>query len=365
MGRPDDLACGGGNRPRGRRTGRAHVPVSGDRRPACGRGPGVLRRLPRPGRAALAGVGLGRRGGGRVPAHGAWHRAPALGRAAGGERRPGRRGAGGGARRSRAAAAPRHGVRHVPRRRRHHRRRLSAGTRTGLTGVVPPERRCQHAVGAVSVMRRCAVSMHSTRHSELPALTAPAPRAPAPAVDLSTHRTELRILGPLEVVHRGAVAPTRGQRARALLARLVLDAGRTVSVDGLVDALWGHAPPPTAVKMVHVYVSQLRKVLPGDLLRTRAPGYVLEVAPEGVDLLRFERLRGEAREALDGGDAPRGAELLCEALDLWRGPALAEFSEPFAAAEVTRLEELRLAAVEERIDADLVLGRHADVVGEL
>src|SRR5215212_6765909 len=100
-----------------------------------------------------------------------------------------------------------------------------------------------------------------------------------PSVELADYRTEYRLLGPLEVVHRGEVVPTGGQRKRALLARLLLEVNRTVSVDALVDALWGERVPTTAVKMVHIYVSQLRKVLPSAALQTRPPGYRLEVAP--------------------------------------------------------------------------------------
>jgi DNA-binding SARP family transcriptional activator len=182
---------------------------------------------------------------------------------------------------------------------------------------------------------------------------------------VATATTEYRLLGPLEVVHGGAVVPGGGQKKRALLARLLLEANRTVSVDALVDALWGEDVPPTAVKMVHIYVSQLRKELPDGTLQTRPPGYQLEVGPEAVDLLLFSQLCAQARAALGEGDAAQAAELLRTALALWRGPALAEFSEPFAAAEAAHLEELRLLALEDRIDADLVLGRHADVVGEL
>jgi DNA-binding SARP family transcriptional activator/DNA-binding GntR family transcriptional regulator len=187
---------------------------------------------------------------------------------------------------------------------------------------------------------------------------------PAP-VELVAHRTEFRILGPLEVVDRGAGVPIRGQKKRALLARLLLDANRVVPVDGLVDALWGDEVPATAVKMVHIYVSQLRKVLPSGMLHTRPPGYVIEVAPEAVDRLRFDRLRAEARAAAAEGDPATAAARLRSALSLWRGHALAEFSEPFAVVEAAHLEELRLAAIEDRIDADLALGQHGDVIGEL
>src|SRR5215212_5883269 len=185
------------------------------------------------------------------------------------------------------------------------------------------------------------------------------------SVELAEYRTEYRLLGPLEVVHRRDGMPIRGHRKRALLARLLLEANRTVSVDALVDALWGERMPSTAVKMVHIYVSQLRKVLPSGALQTRPPGYRLEVAPEAVDLLRFERLRKEGREALADGDADTAAERLSAACALWRGPALGEFTEPFAAAAAAHLDELRLAAVEDRVDAELALGRHRDVAGEL
>src|SRR5829696_8331049 len=185
------------------------------------------------------------------------------------------------------------------------------------------------------------------------------------SVELADYRTEYRLLGPLEIVHRGEAVPTGGRRKRALLARLLLDANRTVSVDALVDALWGERVPSTAVKMVHIYVSQLRKVLPGGVLRTQPPGYRLEVAPEAVDLLRFERLRKEGRDALADGDAATAAERLTAACALWRGPALGEFTEPFAAAAAAHIDELRLLASEDRVDAELALGHHRVVAGEL
>jgi len=187
----------------------------------------------------------------------------------------------------------------------------------------------------------------------------------ATSVELAGHRTEFRILGPLEVIHRGASLATGGHQRRSLLARLLLEPNRTVPVEVLVDALWGEEVPSTAVKMVHIYVSQLRKVLPSGVLRTRPPGYAVEVAPEAVDLLRFKRLRAQARTALAEGDAAGAADGLRNALALWRGPALAEFSQPFAVVEAAHIEELRLGALEDRIDADLALGRHGDVVGEL
>src|SRR4051794_26372030 len=117
--------------------------------------------------------------------------------------------------------------------------------------------------------------------------------------------------------------------------------------------------------MVHIYVSQLRKVLPSGALQTRPPGYRLEVAPEAVDLLRSERLLREGRAAMADGDPLTAVRRLTEACELWRGPALREFSEPFAAAAATYLDELRLVAVEDRIDAELAVGKHRDVAGEL
>ena len=178
-------------------------------------------------------------------------------------------------------------------------------------------------------------------------------------------RVNARLLGPLEV-HVGRGAITLGGRAqRALLARLLLDRNRTVAVDRLVDDLWGADVPSTAVKMVQIQVSRLRKVLPGGTLVTRAPGYAVQIEPEALDLVRFERLREQGWAALVRGSAEEAADHLREALALWRGPALAEFDEPFAAIESRRLEELRLACLEDRIKADLVLGRHALLIGEL
>jgi DNA-binding SARP family transcriptional activator/class 3 adenylate cyclase len=176
---------------------------------------------------------------------------------------------------------------------------------------------------------------------------------------------EFRILGPVEVVDGGSPLRLAGGKQRALLAVLLLHANHTVARDRIVDDLWGDAVPDSARKMVQVYVSQLRKVLPEPRLLTRGPGYVLEVADGELDLERFERLAAEGRDALSRGDASGAAELLGRSLALWRGPALAEFSEPFALHERARLEELRVSALESRLEADLQLGRHAGVVGEL
>ena len=177
---------------------------------------------------------------------------------------------------------------------------------------------------------------------------------------------QYRLLGPLHVSdddHRVLAVP--GRKQRALLARLLLDANHTVSVDRLVDDLWGDDVPGTAPKMVQIAVSQLRKVLPEGTIRTSPPGYALVTDDDAVDVARFDRLRAEGQALLERGEAERAAERLREALGLWRGPALGEFVEPFARHEAGRLEELRLTGLETRIDADLACGRHADLVPEL
>ena len=177
---------------------------------------------------------------------------------------------------------------------------------------------------------------------------------------------EFKLLGPLEAGDGSTAVALAGRKQRALLARLLLDANRTVAADRLVDDLWGDAVPGSAQKMVQVYVSRLRKVLPPETLRTRPPGYALVLEPEQLDLNRFETTVAEARAALDAGEAGRAADRFREALSLWRGPALAEFaSEPFAQPEGARLEDLRLYALEGRLDAELALGDHRAAVGEL
>jgi DNA-binding SARP family transcriptional activator len=177
---------------------------------------------------------------------------------------------------------------------------------------------------------------------------------------------EFRILGPLEVVDEGADLPLGPEKQRAVLAMLLLDANRPVAVERLIDGLWADEAPERAVKAVHTYVSRLRKVVPSARLRTQPPGYAIELAPDELDLDRFQHLLSDGQRALDDGDPGAASAALQRALALWRGTPLAEFAaEPFAAAETGRLEELGLRARETRIDADLALGRHADVVGEL
>jgi YVTN family beta-propeller protein len=175
---------------------------------------------------------------------------------------------------------------------------------------------------------------------------------------------EFRVLGSLEAVADGRPLTLGEPRQRALLAVLLLHRGRRVSSDALVDALWGDAPPPSAVKIVQGYVSGLRRVLGDGFLVTRDHGYVLHGV--STDLDRFEALAAEGRRALADGDAAAAAGRLRAALALWRGPPLADFAyDAFAAAEIARLEEARLAALSDRVDADLALGAHAQLVGEL
>ena len=176
---------------------------------------------------------------------------------------------------------------------------------------------------------------------------------------------EFRLLGPMDALDGGSALALGALKQRALLARLLLSANRTVAVDRLVDDLWGDAVPDTAQKMVQIYVSHLRKVLPAQLLLTRPPGYLVRVEPEAIDVVRFDRLRRTGRAALEAGEAADAAASLRDALALWRGEALAEFAEPFAQAERNHLDELRLVCLEDRVEADLLQGRHADVVGEL
>jgi DNA-binding SARP family transcriptional activator/pimeloyl-ACP methyl ester carboxylesterase len=174
-----------------------------------------------------------------------------------------------------------------------------------------------------------------------------------------------RLLGPLEAQEGDRPVALGAAKQRALLTLLLLDARRTVSSERIVDELWAGAAPESARKMIQVYVSNLRKVLPPELLRTWPAGYSVEVAPEDTDLGGFERLAAEGRSALAAGDAETAAATLREALALWRGPALEEFGEPFAVRERVRLESLRLAALEDRVEADLARGAHADLTTEL
>jgi DNA-binding SARP family transcriptional activator len=185
------------------------------------------------------------------------------------------------------------------------------------------------------------------------------------------YSVEFRILGPVEVVSDGRVIALGSLKPRALLVILLLHANEVVSRERLIDDLWGDQPPETAAASLHTYVSQLRKLVEANsgepkLLVTRAPGYVLRVDPEHVDLKQFELLARRGKSELIAGDANTAASTLAAALALWRGPPLQEFgSAPFALAESLRLQELRISVYEDRIDADLALGGHDRLVGEL
>ena len=173
---------------------------------------------------------------------------------------------------------------------------------------------------------------------------------------------EVRLLGPLEAGVEGRRIELRRRKQRELLAILALRAGEVVSTDRLVDELWGETPPKAAVGSLQNLVSELRKVLPPDVLVTRAPGYALDIERDAVDAHRFERLAREARDA----DPQQRVTHLREALALWRGPALADIQlEQTSADEAARLEELRVAAWEDRLEAELELGRHSQAIGEL
>jgi DNA-binding SARP family transcriptional activator len=181
---------------------------------------------------------------------------------------------------------------------------------------------------------------------------------------------EFRILGPVEVLEEGRPLPLASGRQRALLGVLLLHANEVLPRERLIEELWGAEPPDSAVKALQVHVSQLRKTLGREgaarRLRTRGRGYEFDVEPDQVDLHKFERLVEEGRKAQAAGDRAQAAAMLREALALWRGAPFADVpAQAFARPELARLEELRLAVLEERIDADLVIGRHADVVPEL
>jgi DNA-binding SARP family transcriptional activator len=185
---------------------------------------------------------------------------------------------------------------------------------------------------------------------------------------------EFRILGPLEVRRDGCPIKLGAAKQRALLAILLLNANRVVSRDRLADGLWGDQLPATASTALRVYVSELRKALdperpeddPPRVIVTTEPGYRMEVQPDQLDLFRFERLTEAGGRSLGAGDPSAASAAFREALELWRGPALDDFTyESFAQSAISRLEELRLVALERRIEADLALGRHVEVVPEL
>jgi DNA-binding SARP family transcriptional activator len=179
-------------------------------------------------------------------------------------------------------------------------------------------------------------------------------------------RMEFRILGLLEVRRNDRPVRITGAKERALLAILLLHANEPVTTDRLVDELWGEAPPATARKSVQVRVAALRRALRGDVLLTRGDAYLVRLEPNQLDLHRFEQLLSDGNHALASRDPAAAVATLDEALALWRGPPLADFAyESFAQPAIARLDELRIHALELRIEARLELGLHARVVAEL
>ena len=182
-----------------------------------------------------------------------------------------------------------------------------------------------------------------------------------------------RILGPLEVLDEGRAVALGGSKQRALLALFLLHANETLSTERLIDELWGERPPANAAKTVQMQISRLRKALadePGDgsagVVVTRERGYELRLDPDRLDSHQFERLAAKGRSELAGGHPERAVGALEGALSLWRGAALAELAyEPFAQREIARLDDLRVGALEQLIEAKLALGGHAEVVGQL
>lgn len=182
------------------------------------------------------------------------------------------------------------------------------------------------------------------------------------------------ILGPLEVTGDSGPVRLRGPRQRVLLSALLAQPNDVVSVDQLIDWLWPAGAPPSAPAVIHEQVSRLRRAVePGrrpwsaaGLVLHRYPGYLLRVQPEQVDALCFARLVGQGRAALERGEATSAAALLGQALELWRGRALADVALIDAAqSAIAQLEAMRLSATAMRIDADLALGRHVALVPEL
>jgi YVTN family beta-propeller protein len=180
---------------------------------------------------------------------------------------------------------------------------------------------------------------------------------------------EFQILGPLEVRSNDGPLPLGGPNQRALLALLLLHANESVGRERLIDEIWDDSPPKTAHVSLNGYVSRLRKLIAngsGAVIETRADGYLLRVDPDRLDANRFERLLAEAREARSAGRPQEAKERLAAALGLWRGRPLADLEyASFAQSEIARLQELRLSATEDRLEAELELGNHKAIIGEL
>src|SRR4051812_13790914 len=169
------------------------------------------------------------------------------------------------------------------------------------------------------------------------------------------------ILGPLEVRSDSEAVGVGGAKARVVLATLLLSANEPVSGERLAAALWGEEVPASGIKTVQVYVSRLRRALGDGRVETTPAGYVLRLGPGELDLQSFDELVAAGRGELARGEPQQAAARLREALALWRGEPLSDLAdEPFAAAEIRRLDELRIEAVELALDAELVAGRHRE-----
>jgi predicted ATPase/DNA-binding SARP family transcriptional activator len=179
-------------------------------------------------------------------------------------------------------------------------------------------------------------------------------------------RVQFGILGPLEVREDGRAIPVPGTKLRALLCLLVLDAGRVVPAERLIEGVWGDDLPANPANALQARVSQLRRLLGSDRIQSRPSGYLLVAGSDDIDASRFQALAAQGRAALAGGDAGQAATIMTEALALWRGSPLAELADTeLGRTEAVRLEELRLSIVEDRTEAELNSGRHAELVSEL
>jgi DNA-binding SARP family transcriptional activator len=177
---------------------------------------------------------------------------------------------------------------------------------------------------------------------------------------------QARILGSFQIEEGGRRIPLDGVRQRSVFVSLLLHANKVVPSEQLLVDLWGEDSPPGTANSLQAAISRLRRVLPRGRLMTEASGYLLRIFPGELDASQFEQLVAEGREVLAAGDAEQAARTLRQALSLWHGPALADFRyEPFAQAEIVRLEELHLTCVEERVEADLALGLASVLISEL
>lgn len=185
---------------------------------------------------------------------------------------------------------------------------------------------------------------------------------------------QFNVLGALEMAHEGKFCTPTAPKVRWVLALLVAHANRILSIDALIEELWGDQPPRSAITTTQTYIYQLRRCMEregmaadaGEILQTRPPGYLLRIQPESVDAYQFEQLTSQGRALLEAGDALNAAQRLREALNLWRGPAMANVTVGrLLEAHVAHLNEQRVRALELRIEADRRLGRHRELIPEL